>query len=99
MRVVDDLKTRPRVPIQNAVNLLEAYLDERLDLAPLGQLLSSHSFCHLQGVALDTSDDGVREGPLLGPLIVLLDNDDLSSGLASLEDNSNLSGIFKGETL
>ena len=75
------------------------YLDERLDLAPLGQLLRSHSFCHLPGVTLDTSDNGMRERSLLGTLIILLDNDDLLSGLASLEDDSNLCDTVKSRNL
>ena len=78
---------------------METYLDERLNLAPLGQLLRSHPFCYLQRVALDANNDGMREGPLLCPFIVLFDNDDLLTGLTSLEDNSNLRGTIEGETL
>jgi hypothetical protein len=74
---------------------LETYLDERLDLAPLGQLFRSHSFCHLQRVTFDAGNDGVRKGPFLGPFIVLFDNDDLLSRLTSLEDNSNLCDMAK----
>ena len=82
-----------RFPPETRLFRLERYLNERLDLTPLGQLLRSHSFGHLQGVTLDTSDDGVGEGSLLGSLIILLDNDDLPSGLASLEDNSDLAKV------
>ena len=77
----------------------EIHLDEWLDLAPLFQLLLSHSFCHLQGVTFDTSDNGVREWSLLGTLIILLDNDDLLSGLASLEDDSDLYDMVKCKVL
>ena len=88
-----------RFPSETWLFLLGRYLDERLDLTPLGQLLGSHSFCHLQRVTLDASNDGVREGPFLGSLVILLDNDDLPSGLASLEDDSDLCDTVKGETL
>ena len=77
----------------------EIHLDERLDLAPLVSLLVSHSFCHLQGVTFDTSDNGMGEWSLLGTLIILLDNDDLLSGVASLEDNGDLYDKVKGKTL
>lgn len=77
----------------------ETHLDEGLDLAPLGQLLRPHPLCHLQWVTLDTSDNGVRKWSLLGTLIILLDNDDLLSGLASLEDNGDLCDMVKGKTL
>ena len=73
----------------------EAYLDEGFDLAPLGQLFRSHSFCHLQRVTLDTSHYGMREWPLLRPFIVLFDNDDLLSGVTPLEDDCNLCGATK----
>ena len=88
-----------RFPSETRLFRLERYLNERLDLTPLGQLLRSHSFGHLQGVTLDTSDDGVGEGSLLGSLIILLDNDDLPSGLASLEDNSNLRDTVRGKAI
>ena len=78
---------------------MEACLDERFNLAPLLQLLLPHSFCYPERIALDASNDGMREGPLLGPFIVLFDNDDLLAGLTSLEDNSNLHDMVEGEPL
>ena len=78
---------------------METHLDERFNLAPLGQLLRSHPFCHLQRVTLDTSNDGMREGPVFGAFVVLFDNNDLLSGLTSLEDDSNLCDTIEGETL
>ena len=60
-----------------------AYLDERLDLTPLRKLLSTHPFCDFQWVSLDTGDDGVGVGSFLGTLIVLLDHDDLATGLTA----------------
>ena len=68
----------------------ETHLDERLNLAPLGQFLRPHSFCHLQRVSLDTSNNGMREGSLFGPFVVLFDDDNLFAGLTPLEDNSDL---------
>jgi hypothetical protein len=70
-------------------------LDERFDLAPLGQLFCPHSFCYLERVTLDTNDDGMREGPLLRPFIVLFDNDNLLSGVTPLEDDCDLLGATK----
>ena len=67
-----------------------AYLDERLDLTPLRKLLSTHPFCDFQWVSLDTGDDGVGVGPLLGTLIVLLDNNDFLASLAAGEDDGDL---------
>lgn len=88
-----------RFPSKTESVRFETHLDERLNLAPLGQLLRSHSFRHLERVTLDTGDNGMREWSLLGTLIVLLDNDDFPSGLASLEDNRNLCSMVIGETL
>ena len=67
-----------------------AYLDEGLDLAPLGELLRTHALGHLEGVALDAGDDGVGVWPLLGALIELLDDDDLLPRLAALENDRDL---------
>lgn len=53
-------------------------LDEGLDAAALLDGLLTHAAGDLEGVALDTGDDGVREGVRLGASVVRLDNDDLS---------------------
>ena len=45
------------------------------------------------GVPLDTGDNGVRERPLLGSLVSLLNDDNLLSGLSTSEDDRNLSGL------
>ena len=68
------------------------YLDERLDLAPLGKFLRAHTLRYLEGVTLDAGDDGVGVWPLLSALIKLLDDDDLLSRLAALEDDCDLMG-------
>lgn len=68
----------------------KTHLDEGLDLAALGELLRTHALGHLEGVALDAGDDGVGVWPLLGALIELLDDDDLLSRLAALEDDRDL---------
>lgn len=52
-------------------------LDERLDAAAAVDELLAHTTGNLEGVALDTGDDGVGEGVRLGASIVRLDNDDL----------------------
>jgi hypothetical protein len=52
-------------------------LDERLDAAATVDELLAHTAGHLQGVTLDTGDDGVGEGVRLGARVVRLDNDDL----------------------
>lgn len=54
-------------------------LDEGLDAAALLDGLLTHAAGDLEGVALDTGDDGVREGVRLGASVVRLDNDDLSN--------------------
>jgi hypothetical protein len=72
---------------------LKTYLDERLNLVSPCQSLCAHALRHLSRVALDTSDDRVRVGALLGALIVLLDDDDLFAGLAALEGDGDFSGL------
>lgn len=52
-------------------------LDEGLDAAAAVDELLTHAAGDLQGVALDTGDDGVGEGVRLGARVVGLDNDDL----------------------
>jgi hypothetical protein len=44
-------------------------LDERLDLGALGNALLAHVLGELEGVALDTSDDGVSVTAFLGSII------------------------------
>ena len=65
-------------------------LDEGLDLAALGQLLRTHTLRYLEGVTLDAGNDSMGVGALLGALVELLDDDDLVSCLAALEDDRNL---------
>ena len=100
MRVVDNLDVQSaRCPRQSpSLRLLvlwappgeKTHLDEGLDLAALGELLRTHALGHLEGVALDAGDDGVGVWPLLGALVELLDDDDLVSRLAALEDDRDL---------
>lgn len=52
-------------------------LDEGLDAAALLDGLLTHAAGDLEGVALDTGDDGVREGVSLGARVLRLDNDNL----------------------
>ena len=70
-----------------------SHLDERLDLAPLRELLRTHALGDLQWVALDASNDSVGVRPLLGALIELLDDDHLLPRLAALEDDCDLGGL------
>ena len=65
-------------------------LDERLDAAALLDRLLTHAAGDLEGVALDTGDDGVREGVGLGASVVRLDNDDLSFAKETLVSTSIL---------
>lgn len=65
-------------------------LDERLDAAALLDGLLTHATGDLEGVALDTGDDGVREGVRLGASVVRLDNDDLSFAKETLVSTSIL---------
>ena len=44
-------------------------LDERLDLGALGNALLAHVLGDLEGVTLDTGNDGVTVTALLGSLI------------------------------
>jgi hypothetical protein len=46
-------------------------LNERLDLGALGDLLLTHGAGNLQGITLDTSNDGITVGSVLGTFIVV----------------------------
>ena len=52
-------------------------LDEGLDAGAAVDKLLTHAAGDLQGVTLDTGDNGVREGVGLGASVLRLDNDDL----------------------
>ena len=69
---------------------MNTYLDERLDLAALRNLLRTHALRYLEGVTLDAGNDRMGVGPLLGALVELLDDDDLVARLTALEDDRNL---------
>lgn len=64
-------------------------LDERLDAAALLDHLLAHAAGDLEGVALDTGDDGVGEGVRLGASVVRLDNDDLLTGVTATGDDGH----------
>lgn len=64
-------------------------LDERLDLGALGDPLLTHAAGDLEGVALDTGDQGVAEGVGLAAVVHHLDDDDLLSGKSAPGDDSN----------
>jgi hypothetical protein len=66
------------------------HLDERFDFTPPRKLLRTHSLGHFPRIALDSSNNGVRIWALLGPIVDLLDDDDLPACLATLEDDCNL---------
>lgn len=65
-------------------------LDEGLDLAPLRDLLRTHTLRYLERVTLDAGNDCMGVWPLLGALVELLDDDNLPPRLAALEDDSDL---------
>ena len=62
-------------------------LDEGLDLGALGNLLSAVSLGDLQGVSLDTSNQGVAKGVGLGAIVVGLDDDNLLTGKSTASDD------------
>jgi hypothetical protein len=68
----------------------KTYLDERLHFAPSLHLLRTHTPCHLTGVALDTSNDSIRERFLFARFINLLDDNDLLSSMTTLKYDCNL---------
>lgn len=68
----------------------ETHLDERLDFAPLRQLLRTHTLRHFQRVALNARHDCVGVRSLLCTLIQLLDNNDLLACLAASKHNCDL---------
>ena len=81
------------VCVQHTVRIAliwKAHLDERLDLAPLRQLLRTHTLGDLQWVALNTGNNGMGVGALLGALIELLDHDDLLARLAAGQHDGDL---------
>ena len=46
-------------------------LDERLDLGALGDLLLTHGAGNLERVTLDTGDDSITVGSILGTFVVV----------------------------
>lgn len=62
------------------------HLDERLNLAPLRDLLGTHALRDLSWVSVDAGDDGVGVWALLCALIRLLEDDCLAAGVSSGED-------------
>jgi hypothetical protein len=46
-------------------------LDERLDLGALGNLLLAHGAGNLKRVTLDTGNDGITVGSVLGTFVVV----------------------------
>lgn len=70
------------------------YLDERFNLAPTLQLLSTHTLCHFPWVALDAGNNSMGIWSLLGAFVQLFDHDNLFAGLAALQDDCDLGGTF-----
>ena len=62
-------------------------LDKRLDLALLGLLVLRHAASNLLGVALDTGNEGVREGVRLSAVIERRDDHALLAGIATTGDD------------
>ena len=62
-------------------------LDERLDLATLVLAGFRYSAGHLQRVAFDAGDEGVREGVLFAAVVLGLDDDDFFAGVAAARDD------------
>ena len=68
-------------------------LDEGLDLAPARDALGAHALVDLERVALNAGNDGVGVRALLGAVVVLLDDDNLLTGLATSKNDGDLSGL------
>merc|ERR1712018_978812 len=58
-------------------------LEERLNLAPLLNLLLGHTLGHQTWIPIDTGDECVSEGFVGGPIVVRFDNDGFAAGKAS----------------
>jgi len=71
-------------------------LQERLDLAPLCELLGSHPLCDFTRVAVYTSDDSMGVWAGLGTLVRSLEDHGFAAGVASREDDADLRD--KGDT-
>lgn len=69
----------------------QTYLDERLDLIPLRYYFRAHALGYLARVTLDASNDCMWIWSLFGPLIQLLDHNDLLPRLPALQDKCDLS--------
>ena len=67
-----------------------AHLQERLDLAPLCELLGSHPLCDFTRVAVYTSDDSMGVWAGLGTLVRSLEDHGFAAGVASREDDADL---------
>ena len=76
--------------VNRMIKNINTHLDERLDLAPLRELLRTHALGDLQWVALDASNDSVGVGALLGALIELLDDNDLLARLTAGQNDGDL---------
>jgi len=65
--------------------------DERLDLAALRHLLLAHLLRHLQRVSVDAGNESVSVGFVGAALIVVLDDDGLAPGEATVQNQNDLS--------
>lgn len=74
-------------------------LNERLDLASLGNSGLTHVSGNLKGSSLDTGNKGVGELLLVGSLIEVLHNNALLSGLSSGGDNADSAWLHAKERL
>ena len=61
----------------------KTYLEERLDLAPLLNLLLGHALGHQTWVPVDAGDECVSEGLVGSTIVVGFDNDGLAASKAS----------------
>lgn len=68
-------------------------LDEGLDSSSLGDLLFAVLLGHLEGVSLNTSNQGVAEWVRLGALIMRLDDDHLLSSVSAADNDSNFARL------
>ena len=73
-------------------------LDEGLHFAALGLTGFGHAAGHLEWVAFDASDKGVRERVLFAAVVLRLDDDDFFACVAAARDDG-LGGVLEGDLL
>lgn len=79
-----------QIEISPVIQNWKTYFNEWLHFASACQLFLTHTSRYFSGVAFDSSNNRMGEGPALVPVIQLLDNYNLFTGLTTLENNGDL---------